>query len=337
MPFGPPQIFPPVPINEPGAPGSNAAPVTSPGTGSSFFQPSQPEEVLETGSGEVSFESGIVSSQFTGSPSAALALGTEKDAPLEPITYSPPINFASPNVSVAPAPAPAFNPATLALTLYLNGGNYNAGTGTWTGTPSAGSSGAHNGSSSGTNPIAGAPLNGIQTVSFDGLTEYLLTGLPLSAFITAAAFSGWALINCTGASNYSPDYYNNPCIFCDITQGYFNIGVRRASAVPGPAAFQGVTTNANAEAAMSGSTWQLLQWYYDGIDLWVRTNSGTWTSQASTNVSNVTFDLVIGVNYTGGLFYNGLIASLGLSNIAFSQATFDNIRMGLNAQWGLSL
>lgn len=28
--FGPPQIFPPVPINEPGAPGSIAAPTTEP-------------------------------------------------------------------------------------------------------------------------------------------------------------------------------------------------------------------------------------------------------------------------------------------------------------------
>jgi hypothetical protein len=304
-----------------------------------FFQPAQVEPALFSVPDPVTFENGTVSSQFVGPiPSTALALGTEKIAPVEPITYSPPINFSSlGNAPPAPPPPPPFDPATLALTLYLDGANYNAGTGTWTGEASAGTSGSHNATPSGTNPTAGAPLNGIQTVSFDGLTEYLLTGDPISTFIAAGAFSGWALVNCAGATNDNAVYYADPCIFCDFTQGFFNVGVRATGSPVGPAAFQGVTTNANAEAAMVGNTWQLLQWYYDGTDLWVRTNSGAWVSQASTNVSNLTFDLVIGVNYNSTHFYDGLIASLGLSNVAFSQATFDEIRMGLNARWGLSL
>jgi hypothetical protein len=47
MAYGPPQIFPPLPINEPGAAGSNPGPVTTlSGTGQSFFQPAQPAPAL---------------------------------------------------------------------------------------------------------------------------------------------------------------------------------------------------------------------------------------------------------------------------------------------------
>jgi len=43
---GPPQIFPPLPVNMPSAPGSIAGPATVPGTGQSQFQPPQSLEVF---------------------------------------------------------------------------------------------------------------------------------------------------------------------------------------------------------------------------------------------------------------------------------------------------
>lgn len=44
--FGPTQIFPPVPINEPGASGSIAAPTTEPGVYADFFQPANEAPAL---------------------------------------------------------------------------------------------------------------------------------------------------------------------------------------------------------------------------------------------------------------------------------------------------
>jgi hypothetical protein len=44
--FGPPQIFPPVPINEPGAPGSIAAPTTQPNIPT--FVPADPGPAFAT-------------------------------------------------------------------------------------------------------------------------------------------------------------------------------------------------------------------------------------------------------------------------------------------------
>ena len=45
--FGPPQIFPPVPVNLPGADGSIAAPSTESGVYADFFQPAQEVVVLD--------------------------------------------------------------------------------------------------------------------------------------------------------------------------------------------------------------------------------------------------------------------------------------------------
>lgn len=44
--FGPPQIFPPVPINEPGAPGSIAQPTFERGIYQDFFQPADQAAAL---------------------------------------------------------------------------------------------------------------------------------------------------------------------------------------------------------------------------------------------------------------------------------------------------
>lgn len=238
----------------------------------------------------------------------------------------------------APSGPPPFDPGTLALTLYLDGSNY-AGSGVWNGEASAGTSGTHATTSSGADPTVGASLNGIPTVAFNGTTQYLLTGLPISTFLTAAAWSGWALVNCAGASNYAATYDGNPCFFSDATQGYFNVGVRRAGASPGPATDHGVYQygGASVEATFTGGAWALLQWRYDGTNIGVRTNAGIWVESAQPSIENITYDLQIGANYNASFLYNGLIASIGMSKIAFDDATFENIRKGLNARFGLSL
>ena len=66
---GVPQIFPPLPINLPGADGSNQGPVaTQDGTVTDSFAPTLPQDLAEV-------------------------FNTRKVVPVEPIVYNPPLNF----------------------------------------------------------------------------------------------------------------------------------------------------------------------------------------------------------------------------------------------------
>ena len=112
--FGPPQIFPPVPINEPGngpqgvtlevgVPvfvGQNAVPALSTGRGAPLTLPTtfspaiafnQEEGIGSNPQDDVIFEPGIPAFE---PEDAVPALSTGKGAPLNfPLVYSPPVNF----------------------------------------------------------------------------------------------------------------------------------------------------------------------------------------------------------------------------------------------------
>jgi len=234
------------------------------------------------------------------------------------------------------ARVPAFDPATLALTVYLDGADYNAGTGAWAGKASAGSSSSHSASSSGANPTAGATLNGIATVAFArSLVQSLLLDYPLSSLVSASAWSAWCLCNLNAADTDQALYENNDCIFADTGGGYLQMGYRQTGPHHGVEQYHSGTHV--AEATFTTGAWQLLQWRYDGANVQARTNAGVWVPTAAGSIDVLTNHCRIGSNYSNAHFIDGLVASFGMAATSFDDATFENIRKSLNARWGLSL
>jgi len=237
-----------------------------------------------------------------------------------------------------------FSIATLNLSLWTRSGNYNSGTSTWSGTASAGTSGSFSLVQQGANPTPtdGATLNGRNTVSFARASSQRLSNASaISTILTASAYSGWALIN-----NNSSDTAGtiagsdgNDAIFADagsfwhITTSLTNGGVAQSAHWDG-ASFKG------AEQTLTNSTWSLLQFYYDGTNTYFRVNSGTWqVGPTQGSITDVTGLLLVGCNWNGVAFFDGLMADLAIAPQVFTnpQTTFDSIKTELNTFHGLSL
>lgn len=117
-----------------------------------------------------------------------------------------------PSSTPDPGPTPAFDPATLSLTGWWKGENYDAsGTGLWTGTASAGTSGTHNfydNTFAGAyKPAVGASINGIPTVDMVDNFRWLETNATVGDFIDSTEGTIFVVANITsiGTSDSNPN------------------------------------------------------------------------------------------------------------------------------------
>jgi hypothetical protein len=233
-----------------------------------------------------------------------------------------------------------FDISTLNLTAWVRAGNYNSGTGTWTGTASAGTSGTHNFTNGGsTKPTAGSNLNGLGTVAFAAAsTQFLSCSGLLSTFLSASAYSTWALINNTSSTGAAAKTaaYSNGAVISDSASYWAQAVSTTNSGVA--QIYQWDGAGQGQEAALTNSTWSLIQTYYDGTNQFIRVNSGAWVSGASGNIQLLGGSvLYLASNYNGTKYFDGVMADVGTSATAFSQATFDNIKSALNSRYALSL
>lgn len=215
--------------------------------------------------------------------------------------------------------------AVLPLTMYFDSSTYAVGT--WTGKASAGTSGGRNATTAGANPTVGANLNGIPTVAFaHASAQYLNFSYALSTVFTAGAWSWWCLCNQTAAAIGS--------LFGDQVDGYVDIGT---TAIPqfNPLQFNGGYFG--PAVASFTSQWQLVQAKYDGTNLKARVNSSAWSSVAVGNIGSLIRQCRIGANYNTLNTFDGLMASMGAAQVAFSDAQFNAIKAALNTRFALAL
>lgn len=222
--------------------------------------------------------------------------------------------------------------STLPLTIYLDGSSYAAGT--WTGLASAGTSASHSATTAGSDPTVGANLNGIPTVNFvQASGQYLNMSFPLSALITTSAWSFWCLLK-TGATGGT-----DRGIFGDPGTRTLRITISNASTAF--AAFQldsAVHGNGAIAAANTDGVWELYQAKYDGTAIWVRRDSTAWNGGVVGNITTpMTPTCTVGRNALLADSFNGQMASMGLSQSLFSDATMDGIKATLNTRFGLAL
>lgn len=213
-------------------------------------------------------------------------------------------------------PTRAFDPSMLPMTALWR--DY-AGA-PWTSLASAGSSGGRT-LTDAAPPTTGA-LNGHGTADF-GTTKKLATASPslVSSYLSAAAWSIYALVNPTAALTGTIIYDNT---------GYWDLGFSSGAAAV--EVFNGSTYTKVSSAALSVGAWALVQARYDGTNLSIRANGGSWVSTACVQIMDLATPLTMPT-----ISASARVAELGISNISLSNSQFDSLLAYARARYGLAL
>lgn len=234
-----------------------------------------------------------------------------------------------------PMAAP-FDPASLALTGWWRAAYAGA---PWAGTASAGASGSRNLTGGiGVDPTVGATLNGLAGADFAAGPDILTTGLAGSSFFGASALSGWALVRADTviADPGAGSRWTGNAIWGDSGATYLQLTMTAAGASL-------YLTNSGfgdeVTAACGTGAPHLIQYKFDGTDLKIRVDSGSWQTQAASAGPGSTIDDLtnnIRFGYQTNAF-DGRMWDLGLINSVLSDATFDNIKSYVNTRYALAL
>lgn len=225
----------------------------------------------------------------------------------------------------------AFDPSSLALSLWVRtayGGS------PWDGRASAGASDT-NPLIAGTAPAVGATLGGLATADYNGSTHYLVGTDNTATMLGTTAWSFAALVN--------PDVLAadagtsaNEAIFSD-DQGLVGVEVYDS----GTRVFQfdsSVTPYTDTAAALSTSTWSLVQARWTGTTIQIRINSGSWSAgTAVASLTNLTSAAWFGRNYAAAYFNGKHAELLAAANVSWSDGQFDQIKSYMNTRYTLSL
>ncbi len=225
-----------------------------------------------------------------------------------------------------------YDPAVLSLNGWWRG-SFSASP--WVGVASAGASGTRDLTEATNPPAAGTTVNGYAPADFDGTNDVLGSGLTLDDFINAGSWSAFCVFYADAAFTSAGvgTRYLNPSFLVEGVNSYFRIGFSD----------EGIEAinNAGTELVIACATgaWNLLSAKYDGTNLKLRLNGGTWSSTASTNTPDLTgTPMRVGVRYDGGTtFFNGKILDLGVCDSALSDGVFDSILGYARTRYALAL
>lgn len=209
----------------------------------------------------------------------------------------------------------------------------------WGGSASAGSSGSRPLSEATNPPTVGTPVGGFNPASFDGVDDLLTAFGQGSDYYSAAAYSGWALVNLVSSHTDSATAYLNDAILSAATSAAHGVTVRSSGLVQ---AFSYDTSSGLIDGPTSAFSFgvpQLVQWKYDGTNLKIRVNGGAWTSSARSNLGAAwdTQGMQYGKNPNSAPYLDGDALDLALTNVAISDADFDRIRAYMNQRYGVSV
>jgi hypothetical protein len=224
-----------------------------------------------------------------------------------------------------------FDPATLALTLWLK--DY-AGTSTWSGTASAGSSGSNSIASFLASTPGTTTLNGLSIMDTSGI--YGIYSGTTDTYFSSAAGTCCALFNADTAAAPNTNAYQDACFFLDrsgnanVALGFSSSGVR-----------VGLNTGADQTGHVTAGTgtWHFVQARWDATDLEVRLNGGTWTTVSSSGGigTALTGSFYSITNFALDAFFDGKLAQLFAADTKLSDTNLNGIRSYLNSYYALSL
>ncbi len=172
---------------------------------------------------------------------------------------------------------------------------------------------------------------------FNGTDQFLTLDGTVGDYLDATAYSGWALVFIDAIDTDSGTFYLNDHIFADDTGGYF--GVCLQSTGPTVTAYHlDAVTYQGASTTCATGAWTLIQWRYDGTDVGVRVDSGSWQTTPAADIvgAGLSAGLKMGKQYSTS-FFNGKVRNAGLLDTWKSDADFDDLVDAMNTLYGLSL
>ena len=185
-------------------------------------------------------------------------------------------------------------------------------------------------------PATTGTLNQFATPTFDGTDDYLLRALSLSpSFLDLFAGSWTWSVLCKFTGTTVDPGAGSRHLACNVLSdsgGWQGLVITTT----GPAAYF-FTGNQYKEckATADVSGWVALQTKYDGTNLKVRANNGTWGSVACGRPDG-TNHLRIGKSFDGVTF-KGQIADVSMYKAALSDRELDNLLMYYDSRYGLRL
>jgi hypothetical protein len=223
--------------------------------------------------------------------------------------------------------AAAFNTASLALTAYFDSIRGAYVSPTWTGIASAGSSGTR------TMVAGAAPPASSGAPDFNGSGHYLIAGgaLKFDSFVTRTAYFGQIVFDADTLQAPGANPYQDECLVSD-NGGNFYLGASTSGLRYGhydDVSFKKTSDAGGAGAgyiAISASTKYVAQFWYDGTNLNLRTNTNTTgVAIAAGSFTSSYTALVprIGENYNDTVWFDGRIRQLILMASVPAAATRD--------------
>lgn len=176
--------------------------------------------------------------------------------------------------------------------------------------------------------ITASAINGRQALRFDSAaSQRLSNGTALSSFITASAWTAFAVFNYTGASAVSPTSYSNPALIADSSSycGLYNSTTRAV-------AYCWDGADKSARPTITTSTNYYLTAQLSGGNIVANVNAGSNSTTASGNVSTLT-----GTMHLGGVsvYHKGDIGEIIMYNRALSAGELTQVQAYLASYWGI--
>ncbi len=225
----------------------------------------------------------------------------------------------------------AFDPAVLALSGWWRADYAGA---PWTGTASAGASGSRSLVTAGNDPAVGSAVGGLDPADFDGSNDLLASTVQTSDLFSAGAGSFWCLFYADTAPAPGGADYDNGNFLTNDTTAEIDIGFTSAGFSAN--VYGGAHTR--IDVACSTGAWHLGQVRWDGANLEVRVDGGSWSSVAFGGWVPVVPEIIkVGRGYSGAPWFDGRIAEMATAASALSTGDFDNVRAYCADRYGVSV
>lgn len=231
---------------------------------------------------------------------------------------------------------PAFDPATMALTGWWRA-SYTGSP--WTSTASAGSSSGRTATEA-TNPPGTSAIGAYNAADFDGGNDKLTTAGGVTegtlfndnALAVAILYKADTLAASAGGT---PGGAIGDAGLLAGSGAYLAISINATG--PKVAILDGTYKGHQRSDGNSTGTWYLLMVRISGGNLSSCLNGGSWTDTAVGTIDDVTSSVRFGCNHDATIFFDGKIAEILTSDVAWTDGDRANLVSYVNARYGLSL
>lgn len=231
------------------------------------------------------------------------------------------------------ADVPAFTMASVAWTGWIDGPAYVSGSSNFTPKASAGTSGSHTFTTSGT-PVASTE-NGLASVLIDGVDDKIqyATGGQVADLVDDAAWTVVFVGRITSSPVDNADPYLNPSLGSS-SDANWAIGISSANEVE---AYQFVGGNKIAATTWGAGALVMIQARYNGTNVQVRKLKGAWAATTASANSTISGVFRMGCNYNGTQFMAMELCEYAITDTALSDGDLDSVADAMAARWGVTV